>query len=401
MEAGVGDEPAQAEAIGVTPRLWIERLSVTNFRNYASAVLEPGPRPVVLVGANGAGKTNLLEAVSLVAPGQGLRRAAFDAVARQGGQGDWAVAARVRLADLAVDIGTGRQAGAPQDRSGRLVRIDGTSRSGSGALADVIEMVWLTPAMDGLFTGPAADRRRFLDRLILCFDPGYRNRLGQFERAMRQRNKLLDQGETRDSLLTGLEIIMAETGVAIAAMRAEAVAQIQATVLARRDRDPQSPFPWGTLALEGTLDTAVAQMPAVDAEDTYAAELAAGRERDRAAGRTLSGPHRSDLKVGHGPKGMPADLCSTGEQKALLVGLVLAHAERAAERRDGAVPILLLDEIAAHLDVDRRAALFRELLRLRVQAWMTGTDSAAFDALEGHATTVVVRDGRLQVTAAH
>jgi DNA replication and repair protein RecF len=188
---------------------------------------------------------------------------------------------------------------------------------------------------------------------------------------------------------------MAETGVAIAAMRAEAVAQIQATILARRDRDPLSPFPWSKLALDGDLDLAVARMPAVEAEDHYADRLAAGRERDRGAGRTLDGPHRSDLIVHHGPKSMPANLCSTGEQKALLVGLILAHAERAAERRDGAVPILLLDEIAAHLDPSRRAALFEELLHLRTQAWMTGTDAALFDSLEGRALLLKVEDGTI------
>lgn len=389
----VGLRTAADEAV---PRLWIERIALTNFRNYRSAVIEPGPRPVVLLGANGAGKTNMLEAVSLIAPGQGLRRAAYDAVARQGGQGDWAVAARVRLGGMAVDIGTGLKCDSADERSGRIVRIDGAAKSGSGALADVIEMVWLTPAMDGLFTGPAGDRRRFLDRLILCFDPGYRTRLGHFERAMRQRNRLLDEGATSDAQLGGLERIMAETGIAIAAMRAEAVAQIQATILARRDRDPASPFPWSTLALEGSVDRVVMEMPAVDAEDHYAAMLAGQRERDRAAGRTLDGPHRSDLIVGHGPKSMPAHLSSTGEQKALLVGLVLAHAERAAERRDGAVPILLLDEIAAHLDAYRRAALFHELLRLSVQAWMTGTDSGLFDSLAGAATFLSVDDGKLE-----
>jgi len=381
-----------------SPALWIERLALTNFRNYTSAVIEPGARPVVLVGPNGAGKTNLLEAVSLTAPGQGLRRAAYDTVARQGGQGDWAVAAKVRIHDQAVDIGTGLSAEGA-DRAGRIVRIDGTTRSGSGALADVIEMVWLTPAMDGLFTGPAGDRRRFLDRLILCFDPGYRTRLGQFERAMRQRNKLLEQGASGDALLGGLERIMAETGVAIAAMRAEAVAQIQASIAARRERCPGSPFPWSVLSLQGSIDALVAAAAALDAEDAYAGELASGRERDRAAGRTLEGPHRSDLVVRHGPKDMPAELCSTGEQKALLVGLVLAHAERAAERRDGAVPILLLDEIAAHLDSARRAALFSELLRLGVQAWMTGTDAALFDALMGRATFLAVEDGRVSSAA--
>lgn len=384
--------PPEADA-EAAPQLWIERLALTNFRNYRSAEVRPGRGPVVLLGANGAGKTNMLEAVSLVAPGQGLRRAAYDTVARHGAQGDWSVAARVRLAGTAIDIGTGLAAHGNDERSGRIVRIDGANKSGSGALADVMEMVWLTPAMDGLFTGPASDRRRFLDRLILCFEPGYRNRLGQFERAMRQRNRLLEQGAAGDALLGGLERIMAETGVAIAVARAEAVAQIQATILERREREPQSPFPWSTLALDGRIDELTAERAAVDAEDAYTVMLGQQRERDRAAGRTLEGPHRSDFNVVHGPKAMPAHLCSTGEQKALLVGLVLAHAERAAERRNGAVPILLLDEIAAHFDVDRRTALFRELLRLGGQSWMTGTDMASFEVLAGNASFHRVEDG--------
>lgn len=399
MLSGSQPRPADRPATDIVtaPTLWIERLRLSNFRNYRAAVVEPGARSVVLLGPNGAGKTNMLEAVSLVAPGQGLRRATFDTLARQGGGGDWAVAARVRVADLAVDVGTGLAEGASAGkRGGRIVKIDGTAKAGSGALADVIDMVWLTPAMDGLFTGPAADRRRFLDRLILCFDPGYRTRLGHFEKAMRHRNRLLEAGTSRDPQLSGLERIMAETGVAIAAMRAEAVAQIAATVLARRERGPSSPFPWATVALDGDLDRLVAGLPAVDAEDRYAGLLADGRERDRAAGRTLDGPHRSDLKVGHGPKDMPAALCSTGEQKALLVGLILAHAERAAERRAGAVPILLLDEIAAHLDGDRRAALFEEVLRLGVQAWMTGTDQALFSPLFERAGFWRVDDGSIR-----
>ena len=385
----------------ITAPLWIERLSLTNFRNYAHAVVDARPGSIVLTGPNGAGKTNLMEAVSLIAPGQGLRRAAFDALARKAGQGDWAVAARVQVPTGPVDIGTGQLAsaapstarGGDAERQGRLVRIDGVARSGSGALADVIEMVWLTPAMDGLFTGPASERRRFLDRLILCFDPGYRTRLGHFERAMRQRNRLLEDGAREPSRFEGLELVMAETGVAIAAARSEAVAHIAATIEARRVRDPGSPFPWSTLALDGTLEAELAGRAAIEVEDAYHHRLAASRERDRAAGRTLEGPHRTDLVVGHGPKQVPASLGSTGEQKALLIGLVLAHAELAGERRDGAVPILLLDEIAAHLDVDRRAALFAELGRLGAQCWMTGTDRQQFSALEGSALFLSIADG--------
>lgn len=397
-----------AEAYGATaglesapePRraIWVERLTLSNFRNYTSARLDLSPRPIVLLGANGAGKTNLLEAVSLLAPGQGLRRTPFAQLARISGPGDWAVAARVHTPHGSADIGTGRLSGQDTSegaRSGRIVRIDGITQSGSGALADWVEMVWLTPAMDGLFTGPATDRRAFLDRLTLCFDPGYRTRAGQFERAMRQRNRLLQDGVFDGALFEGLERIMAETGVATSAVRAQAAAALEATIAARRTREPDSPFPWSRIALEGWLEERLARSPAVEVEDAYFAALRAGREQDRAAGRTLIGPHRTDFLVEHGPKAMPAQVCSTGEQKALLIGLVLAHAELLAERRDGAVPILLLDEIAAHLDVSRRTALFEEILRLGSQAWMTGTDRHAFSALEGRAEFLQVEDGRV------
>jgi DNA replication and repair protein RecF len=377
------------------PRLWVERLSLTNFRNYDALTLGLGPEPVVLAGANGSGKTNILEAVSLLAPGQGLRQAPFPDLARNGGDGGWTVAARVHTSFGALDIGTGLIASqSNSDRAGRIVRIDGEAKSGSGALADYVEMVWVTPATDGLFTGPGTERRRFLDRLILCFDTAHRTRAGKFERAMAQRNRLLADGVTSGAQLDGLEIVMAEMGIALAAARAEAVAALAAVTTRRRERNPESPFPWSSIALEGTIDRDLAQQAAVDVEDGYVAELRDTRLRDRGAGRTLSGPHRTDLIVSHGPKTMPARLCSTGEQKALLLGLVLAHAELVAERRNGVAPMLLLDEIAAHLDEARRAALFAELLRLGTQAWMTGTDPEAFSSLAGSAQFWTVEAGR-------
>ncbi len=389
-----GTRAAEAVAEAAPCSLWLRSLRLTNFRNYLSLAVETDARPVVLLGANGAGKTNLLEAISLLAPGQGLRRAAYPDLARSGGAGDWAVAGTVRVEDHTVAIGTGLQASpGAANRSGRLVRIDGINQTGSGALAEVVEMVWLTPASDGLFTGPASDRRRFLDRLILCFDPGYRKRAGQFERAMRQRNRLLDEGIGAVAQFEGLEMIMAEIGTAIAAARVEAVAALRGQMDMRRERQPNSLFPWAELHLEGALEEALAHRPAVDVEDWYRDDLARSRGRDRAAGRTLTGPHRSDLSVRHGPKATPARICSTGEQKALLIGLVLSHAELSAERSAGQVPILLLDEIAAHLDADRRAALFADLRRLGTQAWMTGTDRAAFAGLEGHASFFHVSDG--------
>ncbi len=378
------------------PRLWIERLTLTNFRNYRSVSLELGPEPVVLAGANGSGKTNLLEAVSLLAPGQGLRRAAYADIARVPGDGSWSVAARVHTDLGAVDIGTGLAAGA-ETASGRIVRIDGVAKPGSGVLADYVEVAWLTPAMDGLFMGSGSERRRFLDRLILCFDAEHGRRASRFERAMQQRNRLLAD-EVRDhARFQGLEDVMAETGVAIAAARAEAAAALQAISERRRARDASSAFPWARIAVEGTLEAGIAEMPALDVEERYRAALRSGRERDRAAGRTLEGPHRSDLVVEHGPKAMPARLCSTGEQKALLLGLVLSHAELTAERQGGRAPILLLDEVTAHLDAARRAALFAELLAIGTQAWMTGTDAEAFSALQGRALFLAVDDGRAGV----
>jgi DNA replication and repair protein RecF len=375
-------------------RVWVERLRLTNFRNYAELALDVGPDPVVLTGPNGAGKTNLLEAVSLLSAGQGLRRAPYAELARLGCP-EWAVAGTLRTPLGAINLGTGfdnREAGG---RSGRVVRIDGESRSGSGALSGELDVLWLIPAMDGLFTGSAGERRRFLDRLIPSFDPGYRTRLGQFERAMQHRNRLLAEGVRDDARFAGLERIMAETGVAIAAARAAAVADLASTIAARRDAAPESPFPWASLAIAGTLEADLAHLPAVDVEDAYAVTLRAARERDRAAGRTLDGPHRSDLIVGHGPKSMPAGVCSTGEQKALLIGLVLAHADHIRRHRDGRAPILLLDEIAAHLDPLRRAALFDEIVALGGQTWMTGTDPEGFSALAGRAQFYRVEDGRI------
>lgn len=376
------------------PRVWVERLRLTNFRNYAALALSAGPEPVVLTGPNGSGKTNLLEAISLLTAGQGLRRAPFPELARMG-SADWAVAATLQTPLAAVDIGTGLKAEASGSRTGRIVRIDGEDQSGSGVLASHATIFWLIPAMDGLFTGPASERRRFLDRLIPSFDPGYRPRLGQFERAMQQRNRLLSDDVREPARFAGFEQVMAETGVAIAAARAAAVAELAAAIAARRDAASATAFPWAELAIAGTLESALATQPAVDVEDAYAASLERTRERDRAAGRTLEGPHRSDLVVGHGPKQMPAGVCSTGEQKALLIGLVLAHADLVRQRRDGAAPILLLDEIAAHLDPLRRGALFDEIVALGSQAWLTGTDRQAFLALENRARFHHVEDGRI------
>ena len=364
-------------------RVWLSRLRLTDFRNYKQLSIDLDGRPVVLSGENGAGKTNLLEAISLLSQGRGMRGTPFADLARFNGSGLWAVSAQLQSPEGPVNIGTGLELSPDGSQgSGRIVKIDGHPVKGSGKLAELVQIVWLTPAFDGLFTGPASERRRFLDRLITGLDPGFRQLSGQFERAMRQRNKLLDSGSRDDSQFAGLETLMAETGAAVAAARLEAVDRLAQAVINKwhQEKTPegdQSPFPWSTLTLEGDLEHDLRIMPSSDAEDHYRRALYDNRERDRAAKRALIGPHRSDFLAGHGPKEMPAKFCSTGEQKALLVGLVLAHAELLRDLH-GTAPIILLDEISAHLDERRRVALFEEILSLSSQAFMTGTDVETF-----------------------
>lgn len=375
-------------------RLWLERIQLTEFRSYASLVLETGPEPQVLLGANGSGKTNLLEAISLLAPGNGLRQTPLRDLARFKGDGTWAIAAHVHSFMGPVAIGTGlRPLRNADDRATRIVRIDHDTKGSPSVLSDYVEIVWLTPAMDGLFTGPASDRRTFLDRIITGLEPGYRPIVNRFEKAMQSRNRLLADGVREDAQLAGFEMAMAESGVAMAAARRLAVKALRKLIAERRDRDPGSPFPWAGVTLQGAIEEALEVEAAVDVEDRYLATLRNARERDRAAGRTLDGPHRSDIAVVHGPKEMPARLSSSGEQKLLLLGLMLSHAELAARHREGTAPLLLLDEVTAHLDAVRRAALFSEIERLGSQAWMTGTDRSAFEWLSGKARFWVVEGG--------
>ncbi len=375
--------------------LAIAQLTLTDFRNYAALRVQPGARLVVLAGANGAGKTNLLEAVSLLSPGRGLRRAPFCELARQGGPDRWAVAAHTEGPHGLISLGTGWTGdnGETGEGASRQVSIDGVRQKSSGTLGGYFNVLWLTPSMDRLFSGPASDRRRFLDRLVMAFDPAHGARVGSFERLMRERNRLLEGARPDAAWVGSVETQMAEVGVAVAAGRAQAFAALAERI--HRHDDETSGFPWPDIHLDGELEALLAASSAVDVEDQYRRMLSDSRGADAAAGRTLNGPHRSDLVVHHGPKGVPAKQCSTGEQKALLVATVLAHARLIKSLEAGTAPVLLLDEIAAHLDEMRRVALFEVLEELQAQVWMTGTDEGLFAPLQGRAEFYRVEDGAL------
>lgn len=384
-----------AENDATSHPVWIETLKLNHFRNYATLRLETDRRHVVLTGQNGAGKTNLLEAVSFLSPGRGLRRVAYDKVARQETDpdampydpqaGTWAVHAIMHGAMGEVAVGTGLQAGGGNNRR---IHLNGTAAKTSEDLLDHCRVVWLTPAMDGLFTGATGDRRRFLDRMVLAIDPGHARRVSGFEWAMRSRNKLLEDYNADPAFLASIEAQMAEHAVAVSFARQELLGLLRAMI----ERMPEGAFPQAVIGLEKGLEQDGDVTAAADLEDIYKAELARTRPNDRAAGRTLTGPHRSNFTVRHGPKNMEAALCSTGEQKALLTGLVLAHARLVASV-SGITPLLLLDEIAAHLDPSRRAALFDLIDEAGAQAWMTGTDLHLFEALGDRAQFFTVADG--------
>ncbi|MCB9958018.1 MAG: DNA replication/repair protein RecF [Rhodospirillaceae bacterium] len=368
----------------------MRRLDLANFRAYVDAHLDLDPRPVVLTGPNGAGKTNLLEAISFLAPGRGLRRASLAEAARHGAGPLWAVAARLDTPGGPVALGTGPDPDAPQG-SRRAVRINGAAAASQTALAEFLTVSWLTPQMDRLFLGPAGDRRRFLDRIVYGFDPAHAGRVSAYEQAMRERNRLLKQGMLDDAWLSGLEQVMAETGVAVAAARGDVVARLRAAIA----QAGEGAFPKPDLALAGATEGALAaRRPALEVEDALKEDLARRRRIDAAAGVTTDGPHRTDLHVSHAAKGVAADQCSTGEQKALLIGLVLANARLLAADR-GVPPLLLLDEVAAHLDAARRAALFDAVLALGSQVWMTGTDALLFEALGERAQWIAVHQSTL------
>jgi DNA replication and repair protein RecF len=346
----------------------LSRLVLTDFRNHGALVLAPQARFVALHGANGAGKTNILEAVSLLVPGRGLRRAALSEMARSDGPGGFSVTATI--GDSV--IGTGSDAASPERRK---VRINGASAA-VNSLAEWLSVIWLTPAMDRLFLEGAAARRRFLDRLVLALEPAHAQASTRYERAMQQRNRLLADGNADPLWFDALEAQMAESGAAIFEARQRVVAAL-CKELAPAGSGPFA-IPDITLSGEATVD------PAVLCES-----YRTGRRRDMSAGRTLIGPHREDLIVHNQANGSPAARSSTGEQKAMLLSLILAHANLVAAQRD-APPILLLDEVAAHLDPARRQALFARLAATGAQVWMTGTEAALFEGIGDDAQLVAL-----------
>jgi DNA replication and repair protein RecF len=368
----------------------ITRITLTDYRNYAALRLDPPSGLIALAGANGAGKTNLLEAISLLTPGRGLRGAEFESIGRHDGTGAWAVSATTSHHFGETQLGTAWRASETEGMT-RAVLIDGQLQKSSGALAGLLPIVWLTPALDRLFSGAASERRRYLDRMVALFDAEHGSRINRFEKLMRERNLLLSDGPFDRAWANSLEMQMAEEAVAIAAARLQSVSNLGTYLTAQRF---SGPFPWSALSISGEIEDMVAKLPALEAEERYKQLLHSGRNADKGAGRTLVGPHRSDMVVRHGPKNIAAEDGSTGEQKALLIGLILAQTE-AIRAVTGSAPVLLLDEIAAHLDRARRSALFAHLERLQVQAWMTGTEAELFDGASASAIVYHIENGRL------
>jgi len=361
-------------------RLAVTRLNLTNFRSYAAGDIRVSGTSVVLAGPNGAGKTNVLDAISLLSPGRGLRGAKLAEHIRKGPVANqetlWAVAATVSRGETEYEIGTGLT----QASASRQVRLNGAPAQSSADLGDIVQLIWLTPAMDRLFIESAGGRRRFLDRLVLGFDSGHARAATRYETAMRERARLLKYGPRDPAWLEGLENEMAGAGIAIAQARATTVERLCGALV---ERGQAGAFPAASLVLSDDLHLSSA--------DALRDAFAASRMRDAEAGRTLAGPHTTDLLVRHTAKRSEARDCSTGEQKALLISIMLADARELARAREGLAPILLLDEIAAHLDAVRRAALFEEIHALAAQAWMTGTDLSLFH--EAKAEIFDVRDG--------
>ena len=397
MGATLANTAIQQPRAAGSARLAVRRLTLTDFRCYKSLRLEGDGRPAVLVGPNGAGKTNLLEAISCLAPGRGLRRARLADIAARvpdgaadARAGRWAVAAEIDGAHGPVSLGVGwtDSAQAADGKERRDYRVDGMPVGSQAALAEHIGVVWMTPAQDRLFIEAPAGRRRFLDSLVFAFDPAHAGRVQAFDRGRRDRARVLREGRADAAWLSAIERGMAERAVAIAAARLDLVARLAAEVAAA-----DGAFPRPAIAVRGLLEDWLATMPALDAEERYREQLAADRAVDAEAG-TAEGPHRSDLWAALGEGGPEADQASTGEQKAVLIALVLAHGRLLARLR-GAAPVLLLDEVVAHLDAARRAALFESLMAMGAQAWLTGTDAALFAPLDGTAQMFTVENATL------
>lgn len=365
---------------------FLQTLKLSNFRCYESAVLEePGPGLVVLYGANGAGKTNILEALSLLSPGRGLRGAHTLEMQRNGGPEPWAVYTELSSTFGPTSIGTGLDKGEK-----RSIKINGAPAKNQNALTDYLSCVWLTPQMDRLFIDSSRDRRKFLDRLVFAFDPGHAGRLTRYENALRERSKLLQTPSPDPAWLAGIESQIAETGVAISAARLEFAIRLQKACLQCHTEH----FPLAHFTVTGGIEELLGREPALEVENIFKFQLRESRMRDAQTGGAASGPHKSDLRVRYAAKKMPAEQCSTGEQKALLIGLVLAHARLVMAER-GAPPLLLLDEVAAHLDEGRRAALYSLLQQIGGQVWLTGTDRELFKSIEGGAPFYEVRMGKI------
>ena len=374
----------------VIPHARILKLKLSNFRSYRQVSLDFEGRAALFLGANGAGKTNILEAVSFLTPGRGLRRATLEDVAATEGDGSWAVAAEVDGALGHAALGTGIEASSGDESPQRKSRIDREPVSSATAFAGHLRVVWLIPEMDGLFLGPGAERRRFLDRLVLAIDAEHSARVSGLDRALRSHNRLLEEPNFDSKWMDAIEHEVAELAIAVAAARSETVRRLAAEIETSRDAD--SGFPTAQIALDGEVERALEIESATEVEERYRMRLRDNRPRDRAAGRTLEGPHRSDLIVLHQEKAIEASRASTGERKALLVGLILSHA-RLVTQMHGFAPVVLLDDVAAFLDAERRAALFRALEKLGAQVLVTGVDESAFSALDAAAIRFRVTPG--------
>lgn len=374
--------------------LYVDRIMLTNFRSYESMTLDAGANSVVLTGANGAGKTNLLEAISFLSPGRGLRRAKLSDVSRIGGNSSWAVSGRVMTPDGERQMGSGlvprQDLSSESAKDRRIGRLDGENLSSPAAFGEILQVAWLTPQMDRLFIDGVSSRRRFLDRMVAAYHPSHSREVGAYERVMRERAKLLSEGGADPVWVSSLESRMAEHGVAVAAARLDALEKLSQAIA-----ESQSAFPSAVLGLGGFMEEGLLSRPALDVEAEFCEKLAASRQYDAKSGRTSVGPHKTDLLVRHQEKNMPAELCSTGEQKALLIGITLASA-RLTATQFGAPPVLLLDEVAAHLDEKRRGFLFEELGDIGSQVWLTGTDESLFELMAKRARFFHFKDGKIE-----